>query len=140
MEAVVQSATIMAEMMQRMCVECGDIARGRIERGFKRMGALMQSRTPQDIVALQSEIFRDNVETFLGFARKLGENSTRLAEEAKRRVGSLGEVMTSRPGEVGGQGQTAQGKPAHRAARTKSAHKRSARVGGATAGRRRTSR
>ena len=145
MEAVVQSGAIMAEMMQRMCVECADIARGRIERGFERIGALMQSRTPQDIVTLQSESFRDNVETFLGFARKLGENSTRLTEEAKRRVGSLGEVMTSRPGEVGGQGQTAQGKPAQskpaqRAARTKSAHKRSARVGGATAGRRRTSR
>jgi hypothetical protein len=140
MEAVVQSGTIMAEMMQRICVECGDIARGRIERGFERMGALMQSRTPQDIVALQSEIFRDNVETFLGFARKLGENSTRLAEEAKRRVGSLGEVMTSRPGEVGGQGQTAQGKPAHRAARRKSAHKRSAPVGKATGRRHRPSR
>jgi hypothetical protein len=140
MEAVVQSGTIMAEMMQRMCVECGHIARGRIERGFERMGALMQFRTPQDIVALQSEIFRDNVETFLGFAQKLGENSTRLAEEAKRRVGSLGEVMTSRPGEVGGQVQTAQGKPAHRAVRTKSAHKRSARIGGVTAQRPRPSR
>ena len=131
--------------MQRMSVECGDIARGRIERGFERMGALMQSRTPQDIVALQSEIFRDNVETFLGFARKLGENSTRLTEEAKRPVGSLGKVMTSRPGEVRGQGQTAQSKPAHhRAARRKSsqksAHKRSARVGRATAGGRRRSR
>ena len=140
LEAVVQSGTIMAEMMQRMCVECGDIARGRIERGFERMGALMQSRTPQDIVALQSEIFRDNVETFLGFAQKLGENSIRLAEEAKRRVGGMGEAMMSRPGEVGGQGQTAQGKPAHRAARRKSAHKRSARVGGGSAGRRQTSR
>ena len=50
-EAVVQSGTIMAEMMQRMCVECGDIARGRIERSFKRMGALVQCRTPEDIVA-----------------------------------------------------------------------------------------
>ena len=50
----------------------------------------MRSRTPQDIVALQSEILRDNIETFLGFARKAGEHSTRLADEAKRRVESVG--------------------------------------------------
>jgi hypothetical protein len=91
LEAVVQSGTIMAEMMRRMCMECGDIARGRIERSLERMVALVQSRTPQDIVALQSDIYRDNVETFLSFARRLGENSTRLADEAKRRIGSLGE-------------------------------------------------
>ena len=89
MEAVVQSGTIVTEMMQRMCVECGDIARARIERGFKRMGALVRSRSPQDIVALQSEILRDNLETFLGFARKAGEHSTRLVEEAQRRIESL---------------------------------------------------
>jgi len=90
-EAVAQSGTIMTEMMQRICEECGNIARARIERGFDRMGALMRSRTPQDIVALQSEILRDNIETFLGFARKAGEHSTRLADEAKRRVESLGQ-------------------------------------------------
>jgi hypothetical protein len=44
-----------------MCVECGDIARARIERGLERMGALVRSRSPQDIVALQSEILRDNL-------------------------------------------------------------------------------
>jgi hypothetical protein len=137
-EAVVQSGTIMAEMMQRMCVECGDIARGRIERGFERIGALVQCRTPQDIVALQSEIFRDNVETFLGFARKLGEHSTRLAGP-EGRFGSLAEVMTARSGELGGQGKTAQSKPAHQTARRKSAHKRSAPVGRVTAKRRRPS-
>ena len=80
----------MTEMMQRICEEYGDIARARIERGFDRIGALMRSRTPQDIVALQSEILRDNIETFLSFARKAGEHSTRLADEAKRRVESVG--------------------------------------------------
>jgi Phasin protein len=78
-EAIMQSSTVLAEMMQRMCEEWGDITRARIERGFDRMGTLMQSRTPQDIAAFQSEIFRDNIETFLGFARKAGEHSTRLA-------------------------------------------------------------
>jgi phasin family protein len=66
-----------------------DIARARVERGFQRIGTLMRSRSPQDIVALQSEILRDNLETFLGFARKAGEHSSRLVEEAQRRIESL---------------------------------------------------
>ena len=79
----------MTEMTQCICEECGDIARARIERGLDRIGAMTRSRTPQDIVALQSEILRDNIETFLCFARKAGEHSTRLAEEAQRRIESL---------------------------------------------------
>jgi hypothetical protein len=67
--APLQSGTIATEMMQRMCVECCDIARARIERGFERLGALVRSRSPQDIIALQGEIARDNLETFLGFVR-----------------------------------------------------------------------
>jgi hypothetical protein len=90
-EAIVQASTIVTEMMQRMCEEWGNITRARIERGFDRIGALMQYRTPQDIAAFQSEVLRDNIETFLGFVRKAGEHSTRLADEAKRRVESLGE-------------------------------------------------
>jgi hypothetical protein len=128
-EAVVQSGTIMTEMMQRMCVECGDIARGRIERGFKRMGALVQCRTPEDIVALQSEIFRDNIETFLGLARSWGNIQLALPTRLERRFESLAEVMTSPLGGTGGQDQALKSKPAHRAARRKSAHKRSAPVG-----------
>jgi len=89
-EAVVQSSTIMTEMTQCICEECGDIARARIERGLDRIGAMTRSRTPQDIVALQSEILRDNIETFLSLVRKAGEHSTRLADEARRRVESVG--------------------------------------------------
>jgi hypothetical protein len=37
------------------------------------------------LIALQGEIVRDNLETFLGFARKVAEHSNRLADEAKRR-------------------------------------------------------
>jgi phasin family protein len=94
-EAVVQSSAILTEMMQRMYEEGQDIARARIERGFDCMRAMMQARTPQEIIALQSEMLRDNIETFLGFARKAGEHSTRFAEEAKRQFGTLAEGRKS---------------------------------------------
>jgi hypothetical protein len=104
-----------------------------MDRGFDRIDALFQCRTPQDFAALQSELLRDNMETFLGYARKAGEHSASVADEAKKRFGSVAEVMTSRQHAVPGHGQTAQRKPAHQTARRKSAHKRSARVGEATA-------
>jgi hypothetical protein len=90
MDAIVQSGTILTELMQRMCEEWGEIGRARMQRGFDRMYALMRSRTPQDVVALQSEMLRDNIETFLGFARKAGECSARLSD-ASQQIGSLAE-------------------------------------------------
>jgi hypothetical protein len=90
-EAMVQSGTILTEITQRLCQEWADIARARMDRGFDRMEALIQCRTPQDFAAFQSEMLRDNIETFLGYARKAGEHSTRLADEARQRIGSLTE-------------------------------------------------
>lgn len=90
-EAIVQSSTVLSEMTQRLCEEWTDIARARMDRGFDRFDAFLQCRTPQDFAALQSELLRDNMETFLGYARKAGEHSARLAEEAKQRFGSVAE-------------------------------------------------
>ena len=132
-EAIVQSGTILSEITQRLSEEWADIARARMDRGFDRIDALLQCRTPQDFAALQSELLRDNMETLLGYARKAGEHSARVTDEAKKRFGSVAEVMASRQHAVRGHGQTAQRKPAHQMARRKSAHKRSARVGKATA-------
>jgi hypothetical protein len=132
-EAIVQSGMILSEITERLSEEWADIARARMDRGFDRIDALLQCRTPQDFAALQSELLRDNMETFLGYAHKAGEHSARLVDEAKQRFGSVAEVMASRQHAVRGHGQTAQRKPAHQMARRKSAHKRSARVGKATA-------
>ena len=133
MEAIVQSGSVLSEITRRLCEEWADVARARMDRGFDRIDALLQCRTLQDFAALQSELLRDNMETFLGYLRKAGEHSARLADEAKQRFGSVAEVMTSsRQHAVRGHGQTAQRKPAHQTALRKSAHKRSARVGAAT--------
>jgi hypothetical protein len=91
LEAIVQSGTILTEMTQRLCEEWAEMARARMDRGFDRIDALFQCRTPQDLAALQSELLRDNIETFLGYARKAGEYSTRLADEARQRVGTVAE-------------------------------------------------
>ena len=138
--AMVQSGTVLSETAKHLFEEWSDIRRARIERGFGRLEAFLQCRTPQDFAALQGELLRDNMETVVSYARKAREHSTRLADEAERRFGSLAEVMTSRPGEVWGQDQTTRHRPSHQAARRKSAHKRSAPATRATAKRRRPSR
>src|SRR6266849_2644828 len=91
LEAIVQSSTVLTEITHRLCEEWAEIARARLDRGFDRIDAFLQCRTPQDFAALQSELLRDNIETFLGYARKAGEHSARLADEARRRLGTVAE-------------------------------------------------
>jgi len=91
LEAIVQSGTVLTEITQRLCEEWAEIARARMDRGFDRFDAFLQCRTPQDFCALQSELLRDNIETVLGYARKAGEHSTRLADEARQRFGTVAE-------------------------------------------------
>jgi hypothetical protein len=137
--AMMRSGTIFSAAAKHLFEEWADISRARIERGFGRIEAFLHCCTPQDFAALQGELLRDNMETVVNCTRKAREHSTRLADEIERRFGSLAEVMTSRPGEVWGQGQMVRHRPSHRAARRKSAHKRSAPATRATAKRRRPS-
>jgi hypothetical protein len=81
-EAVVHAGTVLTQIAQRLCEEWADMARARMDRGFDRIDAFLQCRTPQDLVALQSEVMRDNIETLVAYARKAGEHSARLAAEA----------------------------------------------------------
>src|SRR5215831_10421279 len=91
LEAIVQSGTVLTEITQRLCEEWVEIARARMDRGFDRMETFLRCRTPQDFAALQSELLRDNIETFLGYARKAGEHSARLVDEARRRFETAAE-------------------------------------------------
>jgi len=49
--AIVQSGTVLTEITQRLCEEWAEIARARMDRGFDRIEAFLQCRTPQDFAA-----------------------------------------------------------------------------------------
>jgi hypothetical protein len=89
-EAIVQSGAVLTEITQRLCEEWVDIARARLDRGFDRFDAFLQCRSPQEFTALSSELMRDNMETFLGYARKAGEQSARIAGEARQQAAGAG--------------------------------------------------
>jgi hypothetical protein len=83
-QAIAHSGAALTEITQRLCEEWVEVAWTRMDRGFDRVDAFLQCRTPHDFTALQSEIMRDNMEAFLLYARKAGEHAARLAGEARR--------------------------------------------------------
>jgi hypothetical protein len=101
-EAIVQSGVVLSEITQRLCEEWVDVARARLDRGFDRFDAFLHCRTPQDFTALSSELMRDNMETLLGYVRRAGEQSARIAGEARQQTASGGSRQAAvMPGRVG---------------------------------------
>jgi hypothetical protein len=93
-EAVMQSGTVMADIGHQLCSDWADFAHERLEHHFDRIDALMKCRTPHQFAALQSDMLRDHVEGFLGYARRVGEHAVRMADEATKplsRASGIGE-------------------------------------------------
>lgn len=89
LQAIVQSGTVLTEITRRLCEEWVDIARARMDRAFDRLDAFLLCRTPQEFTRLQSELMRDNVETFLECTRKAGEHAAQLAGEVRQQSASV---------------------------------------------------
>ena len=85
-DAIMQSSAIIIEVTQSISREWMDFARERIEQNLNRFDSLLHCRTPQDFAALQSELLRDNLESFLQCARRVAEKSVHVADESARKV------------------------------------------------------
>jgi hypothetical protein len=48
---------------------------------MEKMNALMRSRTPQELIAAQSDLFRDNLEGILQSSRRVAEASVGVKDE-----------------------------------------------------------
>lgn len=89
LQAIMQSGTVLTEITQRLCEQWADIGAARTNRAFDRVDAFLQCRTPQDFIALEIELMRDNMETCLDYARKSGEHAARLAGGARRQSANV---------------------------------------------------
>jgi phasin family protein len=85
-ESIVQSGTILAGGMQSISLELLNFARKRVEQSMHRVEALVNCRTPQEILAVQSDLVRDSLEDFVQSTRHIAEISTKMADEAVRRM------------------------------------------------------
>jgi len=85
LSALLRSSAVLAELTQDLALEWMQFGRDRVEHNLDRFDHLLQSRTPQDMLALQSEIMRSNLEGFLGLTRRTAEKSMQLTEELARK-------------------------------------------------------
>ena len=85
-DAILQSSRTFAETFKNVSRECSNFYRERLDRNLEKMDAIMRSRTPQELVAAQSDLMRDNLEAFLQTSRRIAEASMHVADEAGRRA------------------------------------------------------
>jgi hypothetical protein len=91
-DAIVQSSKTLANALQVMSRELSGFYRERVDRNLEKMDALMRSRTPQELLAAQSELFRDNFEGLLQSSRRMAEMSVQVADQATRRLTEAMEI------------------------------------------------
>ena len=92
-DAIMQSSAMIIEVTQSISRQWTDFARERIEQNVNRFDSLLRCRTPQDFAALQSELLRDNLESFLQCARRVAEKSVQVADELTRKVAENAERL-----------------------------------------------
>jgi hypothetical protein len=85
LSAILQSTSMLAEMTQGITRELLDLGRTHLEQNLDRFDRMLHSRGPQDFLAVQSEMVRNNLEGFLGCSRRLAEQSMRTTEDLARR-------------------------------------------------------
>jgi hypothetical protein len=85
-EAIVQSSRAYADVFQGISRELSSLCRERMDRNLEKMNDMMRSRTPQELIAAQSDLFRDNLEGFLQSSKRVAEASVRVADQATRQL------------------------------------------------------
>jgi hypothetical protein len=83
--ALLRSSAVLAELTQDMALEWVQFSRERVEQNLDRFDHLLGSRSPQDMLAVQSEMMKSNLEGLVGFTRRAAERSLQMAEELSRR-------------------------------------------------------
>jgi hypothetical protein len=86
LESIVQSGTILANGLQNISREWLDFARNRMQQNLNRADSLLNCRTPQELLAAQSDLLRDNLEDFVQSTRRIAELSMQMADEAVRKM------------------------------------------------------
>jgi phasin family protein len=85
-QALIDSSTAVISGLQNASGEWVRFVQNRIEENLDHFEEFLGCRTPQECMALQTRIVRDNLEALLQSARRTAELSTKLADEAVRRM------------------------------------------------------
>ncbi len=86
LNAILESSATLADMTKDITQEWINFGRERVERNFAQMDHLLRSRTPQDFLASNSELMKENLQGFVGCARRLAEQSMRATESVAQEL------------------------------------------------------
>jgi phasin family protein len=85
-QALIESSTFVVDGLQNVSGEWVRFVQSRIEENLEHFEELLGCRTPQECLALQTRLIRDNIEALLHSARRTSEISTKLADNAVKRI------------------------------------------------------
>jgi len=85
-QAMLDTTTVIAEGLRDLSGEWVQFVQARTRQNLDHFERLMGCRNVQDVMASQTQIVRDNFEAFLTSARRTSERSTKLADEAARKM------------------------------------------------------
>ena len=80
--AVSQASTVLARGLQEASREWFGLARERLVKNIEAFGRLARCRSPQDLIVVQSDLARDNIQQAIETSRRVGQVSLRIAQEA----------------------------------------------------------
>jgi hypothetical protein len=81
-ETILYSATAVAKGLNGASQEYFDFVRHQFAKNMDRMNELWRCRTPQDVVAVQSDLVRETVSDLFERNRRIADMSLRLADDA----------------------------------------------------------
>jgi hypothetical protein len=83
-EAVSEASTILARGVQDASREWFGLVQDRLEKNLDGINELVRCRSVQDLIAVQSDLMRDNLEQAITTSRRIAQLSVRVADEATR--------------------------------------------------------
>ncbi|WP_027579462.1 phasin family protein [Bradyrhizobium sp. Ai1a-2] len=84
--SALHSTTAIAKGMSGMSQEYLAFVRHQIECSMNRMNELWRCRTPQDVVAVQSDFVRETMENALESGRRMADMSLKAADDTAKRM------------------------------------------------------
>jgi phasin family protein len=89
-EAVAEASTVLVRGLQEVSQQWFGFFQDRTTKNIDAMNRIAQCRSVQDLMALQSDLVRDNLQQAIETARRVGELSTRVAGEAAQTIQTRG--------------------------------------------------